>query len=69
MMTVPRTKARKRRETSQPPAAKRRRRQRLFAWGGSAWDGSAWDGAFADPAAIESDYPRMARRQQDRSGE
>ncbi|HEY1627450.1 MAG TPA: hypothetical protein VGG16_27025 [Streptosporangiaceae bacterium] len=60
MMTSPLTKAAKRRGAPQggahdgghPGVAKRRRR---------------WDIFFADPAAIESDYHRMARRHEDRS--
>ena len=54
MMTLPMIKTPKRLDTSEPA---RRRGRRFF----------VWDTALADPAAIEGDYHRMARRQQERS--
>jgi hypothetical protein len=51
MMTLPLIKAPKRQRNLEP-AQKRR---------------SRWDAFFANPAAIESDYHRMARRHEERS--
>jgi hypothetical protein len=78
MMTLPLARAHERQETAEPEIAepetakpepaKRRRRRSAFARTSLGWTPFAWDGAFADPVAIESDYHRMQRRQQERSG-
>jgi hypothetical protein len=55
MMTLPITRVPERQDTIEPaaPPAPRKRRR--------------WDAFFADPAAIEADYHRLARRHQERS--
>lgn len=77
-MTLPLAKAHKRQDTTEPelatgpepttepePATAKPRRRRGTRTRARFF---AWDEAFADPAAIESDYHRMERRQRERSG-
>jgi hypothetical protein len=75
-MTLPLAGAHERQETAEPGTAEpgtakpgtAKRRLGVFARTSLGWTPFAWDGAFADPVAIESDYHRMRRRQQERSG-
>jgi hypothetical protein len=77
MITLPLARAHEAQGTAEPEAAEpataapetaKQHRRGIFARAFLGWTPFAWDGAFADPVAIESDYHRMRRRQQERSG-